>query len=121
MTGTDRTEKLTGFEALGLLTGTRRAGDWHGDLPEITGLAVDSREVRPGHIFAALPGSRMHGADFMPYALRMGAAAVLTDAAGLAMARGGGRAARGSGDPERKPAPRARHRREPLVRPASRR
>ena len=86
MTGTDRTEKLTGFEALGLLTGTHRAGDWHGDLPEITGLSVDSREVRPGHIFAALPGSRVHGAEFVPFALRMGAAAVLTDAAGLALA-----------------------------------
>ena len=28
----------------------------------------------------------MHGAEFIPYALRMGAVAVLTDAAGLAIA-----------------------------------
>lgn len=86
MTGTDRTDKLTGFEALGLLTGTRRAGDWSGPLPEITGLSVDSRDTREGHLFAALPGSRMHGAEFVPYALRMGAAAILTDAAGLEIA-----------------------------------
>ena len=84
MTGTDRTDKLTEFETLGLLTGTRRAGDWSGRLPELTGLSVDSREARPGHLFAALPGTRAHGADFAPAALRMGAAAILTDAAGLA-------------------------------------
>ena len=86
MTGTDRTDKLTGFEALGLLAGTRRAGDWSGPLPELTGLSVDSRETRPGHLFAALPGTRMHGAEFILYALRMGAVAVLTDPAGLALA-----------------------------------
>jgi len=45
MSGTDRTDNLTGFERLGLLAGTRRAGDWSGDLPEITGLSVDSRRV----------------------------------------------------------------------------
>ncbi len=49
----------------------------------ITGLSVDSRAVRPGHLFAALPGSRAHGAGFIPQALRAGAAAVLTDRAGL--------------------------------------
>jgi UDP-N-acetylmuramoyl-L-alanyl-D-glutamate--2,6-diaminopimelate ligase len=90
MAGTDRTDKLTGFETLGLLTGTRRAGDWSGPLPEITGLAVDSRDVRAGSLFAALPGSRMHGAEFIPYALRMGAVAVLTDPAGLEKAEAGG-------------------------------
>ncbi|MER2508843.1 MAG: Mur ligase domain-containing protein, partial [Amaricoccus sp.] len=67
-----------GFDALGLLTGTRRGGDWSGALPEITGLSVDSRDTEAGHLFAALPGTRMHGADFIPFALRMGAVAVLT-------------------------------------------
>ena len=47
--------------------------------PQITGLIVDSREVTEGTLFAALPGSRVHGAEFIQYALRMGAAAVLTD------------------------------------------
>lgn len=84
MSGTDRTDKLTEFETLGLLTGTRRAGDWSGRLPELTGLSVDSRDTRTGHLFAALPGTKVHGADFAPAALRMGAAALLTDPAGLA-------------------------------------
>lgn len=54
--------------------------------PVISGLSVDSRTVKPGHLFAALPGSAMHGADFIPYALRMEAAAVLTDRKGAEMA-----------------------------------
>ncbi|MHA6263891.1 UDP-N-acetylmuramoyl-L-alanyl-D-glutamate--2,6-diaminopimelate ligase [Arenibacterium sp. CAU 1754] len=54
--------------------------------PMITGLAVDSREVRDGFLFAALPGSRVHGGEFIQYALRMGAAAVLTDAQGAKIA-----------------------------------
>ncbi len=84
----ERADKLMGFEALGLLTGTQRAGDWSGPLPEITGLSVDSRRIRPGHLFAALPGTLMHGADFIPFALRMGASAILTDPGGLARALG---------------------------------
>ena len=52
----------------------------------LTGLAVDSREVKPGYLFAALPGSKTHGADFIQYALRQGAGAILTDAAGAAIA-----------------------------------
>jgi UDP-N-acetylmuramoyl-L-alanyl-D-glutamate--2,6-diaminopimelate ligase len=53
----------------------------------ITGLAIDSRRVKPGMLFAALPGTRVHGAEFTQYALRQGAGAVLTDAAGAALAR----------------------------------
>ena len=44
---------------------------------EINGLTSDSRDVRPGYLFAALDGSRARGADFIPEALRRGAAAVL--------------------------------------------
>lgn len=53
----------------------------------ISGLCVDSREVKPGFLFAALPGSRVHGGEFIQFALRMGAGAVLTDREGAAMAR----------------------------------
>jgi len=53
----------------------------------ITGLSVDSRDVKDGHLFAALPGTRVHGGTFIQYALRMGAAAILTDRAGAAIAR----------------------------------
>jgi UDP-N-acetylmuramoyl-L-alanyl-D-glutamate--2,6-diaminopimelate ligase len=54
--------------------------------PNITGIAVDSRQVKDGFLFAAMPGSTVHGAEFIQYALRMGAAAVLTDAKGAAIA-----------------------------------
>ena len=53
---------------------------------QITGLAVDSREVKPGFLFAALPGARVHGGEFIQYALRMKAAAILTDTEGAAIA-----------------------------------
>lgn len=55
---------------------------------QITGLAVDSRDVKPGFLFAALPGARVHGGEFIQYALRMQAAAILTDASGAEIAAG---------------------------------
>ncbi|MFV2052168.1 UDP-N-acetylmuramoyl-L-alanyl-D-glutamate--2,6-diaminopimelate ligase [Aliiroseovarius sp. YM-037] len=54
---------------------------------EVTGLSVDSRTVKDGHLFAALPGTNMHGGEFISYALRMGAGAVLTDAEGAQIAK----------------------------------
>ena len=48
----------------------------------VTGLAVDSRAVRPGFLFAALPGVVAHGVDYVPQALGAGAGAILTDRAG---------------------------------------
>ncbi len=54
--------------------------------PTITGLAVDSRDVRDGFLFAALPGTRVHGGEFIQYAVRMGAAAILTDSEGARIA-----------------------------------
>jgi UDP-N-acetylmuramoyl-L-alanyl-D-glutamate--2,6-diaminopimelate ligase len=44
---------------------------------EILGLTSDSREVRPGYLFAAIKGSRFDGCDFIIDALARGAAAVL--------------------------------------------
>ncbi len=43
----------------------------------IAGLSADSREVKPGWLFAALAGSRTDGARFIADALARGAAAVL--------------------------------------------
>ena len=48
----------------------------------VSGVTLRASDVRPGDLFAALPGSRAHGADFAAQALAAGAAAVLTDAAG---------------------------------------
>ncbi|MGL4172776.1 MAG: UDP-N-acetylmuramoyl-L-alanyl-D-glutamate--2,6-diaminopimelate ligase [Actinomycetota bacterium] len=50
----------------------------------VTGITLDSRQVRPGDVYAALPGSRAHGADYVDDAVRSGALAVLTDPAGRA-------------------------------------
>ncbi|WP_227271434.1 UDP-N-acetylmuramoyl-L-alanyl-D-glutamate--2,6-diaminopimelate ligase [Roseobacter weihaiensis] len=52
----------------------------------VAGLAVDSREVREGFLFFALPGTKVHGGEFIQYALRMGAVAILTDAEGAQIA-----------------------------------
>ena len=57
-----------------------------GGNPPIAGISVDSRQVQPGTLFAAMPGSKVHGAEFIQYALRMGAVAVLTDAEGATLA-----------------------------------
>lgn len=52
----------------------------------VTGLSVDNRLVEKGHLFAALPGVNVHGAKFISDALKAGAVAVLTDAAGAKLA-----------------------------------
>ncbi|MFC8919878.1 UDP-N-acetylmuramoyl-L-alanyl-D-glutamate--2,6-diaminopimelate ligase [Streptomyces sp. NPDC047821] len=48
----------------------------------VTGITHDSRAVRPGDVYAALPGARLHGADFAGQAADLGAVAVLTDPSG---------------------------------------
>ena len=57
-----------------------------GTSPRLTALEVDSRKVVPGTLFAAMPGSVVHGATFVEQALKAGAVAVLTDAAGAEIA-----------------------------------
>jgi UDP-N-acetylmuramoyl-L-alanyl-D-glutamate--2,6-diaminopimelate ligase len=48
----------------------------------LSGVTHDSRAVRPGDLYAALPGSRVHGAQFSAAAVEAGAVAILTDPAG---------------------------------------
>jgi len=58
---------------------------WRGREPEsveVTGVTLSTRRVRPGDLYAGLPGARAHGADFAVEALAAGAVAVLTDPAG---------------------------------------
>jgi UDP-N-acetylmuramoyl-L-alanyl-D-glutamate--2,6-diaminopimelate ligase len=58
--------------------------------PEISGLTADSREVRPGYLFAALPGAKLDGRRFIDDAVARGAAAILIDdARGLDALRSG--------------------------------
>ncbi|MFO7535550.1 MAG: UDP-N-acetylmuramoyl-L-alanyl-D-glutamate--2,6-diaminopimelate ligase [Kiritimatiellia bacterium] len=49
---------------------------------EIAGLACDSRQVRPGWLFIAIPGNKLNGANFIEDALTRGAAAVVAEQAG---------------------------------------
>ena len=46
---------------------------------EIQGLSADSREIGPGYLFAALPGTQLDGRDFISDALGRGAVAVLAE------------------------------------------
>jgi UDP-N-acetylmuramoyl-L-alanyl-D-glutamate--2,6-diaminopimelate ligase len=57
-----------------------------GRLARITGLAVDSRRVLDGFLFAALAGSAVHGAAYIDVAIARGATAILTDARGAGLA-----------------------------------
>lgn len=43
----------------------------------VTGLTADSRAVQPGFVFAALPGTTVDGARFIPQAIAAGAVAVI--------------------------------------------
>lgn len=58
------------------LTGIRLVGDGS---REVTGITHDSRRVEEHWVFAALPGERAHGLEFVVGALANGAGAVLTD------------------------------------------
>lgn len=55
-----------------------------GDTP-VTGLTLSTTRVRPGDLFAALPGMSSHGARFVEDALASGAVAVLTDPEGAVL------------------------------------
>ncbi|WP_235870573.1 UDP-N-acetylmuramoyl-L-alanyl-D-glutamate--2,6-diaminopimelate ligase [Rhodococcus xishaensis] len=50
----------------------------------VTGVELRAQTVRPGDLFAALPGAQTHGAQFVVTALAAGAVAVFTDDTGLA-------------------------------------
>jgi UDP-N-acetylmuramoyl-L-alanyl-D-glutamate--2,6-diaminopimelate ligase len=46
--------------------------------PEITGVTADSRRVKPGYLFAALPGAKADGRAFVEQALGAGAVAIIS-------------------------------------------
>lgn len=53
------------------------------DLEDIARLTADSRQVRPGVAFAAYPGERLDGRDFIGQAMAAGASAVLWERSGF--------------------------------------
>ncbi len=82
------------LSALSTLLGVRLAtvGQSHSpnDLGSLSGLTLDSRSVKPGDLYVALPGARVHGAAFCADAVAAGAVAVLTDPDGGARATASG-------------------------------
>lgn len=48
----------------------------------VTGVSLDSRSVQPGDLYLALPGERVHGANFTAAAVDRGAVAIVTDPEG---------------------------------------
>lgn len=52
---------------------------------QLSEITADSTLVRPGMLFAAIPGSQVHGAQFAQQAVAQGAAAIVTDEQGAAM------------------------------------
>ena len=55
-------------------------GQLVGESVPLRTLAIDSREVKAGDLFAALSGQRVDGHDFAPQAFAAGASALLTEA-----------------------------------------
>jgi UDP-N-acetylmuramoyl-L-alanyl-D-glutamate--2,6-diaminopimelate ligase len=54
---------------------------WRSEAPDVvvTGVTHDSRDVRPGDVYAGLPGAHAHGADFVDDAVARGAVAMVSD------------------------------------------
>jgi UDP-N-acetylmuramoyl-L-alanyl-D-glutamate--2,6-diaminopimelate ligase len=68
------------LESLATLVG----GALEGADVSVSGVTLDSRDVVPGDLYAALPGANAHGASYAAGAAELGAVAVLTDARGAA-------------------------------------
>lgn len=74
---------LTGLASLlGLRRPDEDSSFVHHELRGVTGITHDSAAVQRGDLYAALPGSKHHGAEFCDAAAAAGAVAVLTDPAG---------------------------------------
>lgn len=54
--------------------------DYSGHDVDVRGLAYDSRQVEPGFLFVAIPGSRVDGREFIGEAVGRGAVAVVEEA-----------------------------------------
>jgi len=59
------------------LDGIKTSNNMLAAATEITGLTSDSREVRAGYLFAAFPGAKQDGTQFIEEAIKKGAVAIL--------------------------------------------
>ena len=49
----------------------------------LTGISMNTGDLRPGDLFVAMPGVKAHGASFVDKAIELGAVAVVTDSKGI--------------------------------------
>jgi UDP-N-acetylmuramoyl-L-alanyl-D-glutamate--2,6-diaminopimelate ligase len=54
----------------------------------LTGISMNTADLRPGDLFVAMPGVKTHGANFIAKAIEQGAVAVVTDSVGLEILQG---------------------------------
>jgi UDP-N-acetylmuramoyl-L-alanyl-D-glutamate--2,6-diaminopimelate ligase len=54
---------------------------------EVSGLSLSSQRILDGDLYAALPGSRVHGIEYVEDAVEAGAVAILTDQEGIGRVR----------------------------------
>ncbi len=57
--------------------------DYDGPSIDITGISMNTADLRKGDLFVAMPGQKTHGANFAAKAIELGAVAIITDAEGL--------------------------------------
>jgi UDP-N-acetylmuramoyl-L-alanyl-D-glutamate--2,6-diaminopimelate ligase len=64
--------------------------NWDGAPSEVsvTGISMNTNDLRPGDLFVAMPGLKTHGASFVQAAIDKGAVALITDSAGLELLSG---------------------------------
>jgi len=63
--------------SLGLLDGAMVLGPALDPDADVTGLTIDSRDVKPGNVFVAAKGAKLDGAEFIQFAARMQARAAV--------------------------------------------
>ena len=83
----DRPQRV---RAVPLATVARVVGATAGGHADVTGVTLRSQAVRPGDLYAALPGAKTHGARYADDAARRGAVAFLTDPEGEPLCRAAG-------------------------------
>ncbi|WP_314038600.1 UDP-N-acetylmuramoyl-L-alanyl-D-glutamate--2,6-diaminopimelate ligase [Dietzia sp. CH92] len=74
---------MTTARQLADAVGAGLLGDTAGADVALSGATIRAQDCGPGVLFAALPGTRVHGASFAATAVEAGASAVLTDPAGV--------------------------------------
>ncbi len=55
----------------------------NGERVSVTGISMNTGDLRPGDLFVAMPGKKTHGANFAGKAIELGAVAIVTDKAGM--------------------------------------